>query len=146
MVATFGSGLRPKRRGRPLIDVWQLFHAGLLDPRENRVSIVLSDGTRHDIEVSSWVPRPTWRHGSSLPKFICPVCGRGCWRLWASETCRCGCRACAGIPYDKRIPIGEWSTWGNPRKAEARAIIALGRRLRRATMVVRAARRRKDVR
>src|SRR5262245_1444641 len=144
MVAAFGTGPRAKRRGTPLVDVWALWHAGLLDPCQNRVSVVLN-GERHDIGLSSWRPRSDWPHGASLPRFHCPVCDRGCWRLWAADDGQPACRTCAGIAYGKRIPAGEWSTWGNPTKARVRATLALGRRLRRARLLVAAARRRKDV-
>jgi len=146
MVGSFGTGAyQQKRRGRPLIDVWALWQAGLLDPCQNRISVVLSDGNRHEIRLSCWQPRPDWRHGASLPRFHCPVCDRGCWRLWAADDGQPACRTCAGIAYEKRIPAFEYATWGNPAKAKVRATLALGRRLRRARILVRAARRRKDI-
>src|SRR5262245_9880954 len=145
MVNALGSGpRRQKPQERPGIDIWTLWHAGLL-PAGNRTSVVLSDGTRHDVGLSSWVPKPNWRPGRALPAFVCPACGRRTWRLWEAGASALGCRACAGTRYEKRIAAGEWSTWGNPDKARARAIVALGRRLRRARLLVRAARRRKDV-
>src|SRR5262245_2677198 len=144
MVAAFGTGRPQKRQGKPLVDIWSLWHAGLL-PAGNRTTVVTSDGTRHDVDLSSWIPRPDWRPGSSLPAFVCPACGRRTWRLWENDHAL-GCRACAGTSYARCIPVGEWSTWGNPDKMEARATVALGRRLRRTRLLVRAARRRKDIR
>ena len=143
MVAAFGTGPRSKRQGTPLVDIWTLWRAGLLDPCANHLSILLN-GERREIALSSWVPRPDWRPGSALPAFVCPACGRRCWRLWTSNTRKLGCRACAGTPRNWRIADG-WGDWGNPVKMHVRASLALGRRLRRARLLVRAARRRKDI-
>jgi len=145
MVAAFGTGAHAKRQGKPLVDVWTLWHAGLL-PAENHITVVLSNGERHDVGLSSWVPKSNWRPGRALPAFVCPACGRRTWRLWEAGEHALGCRACAGTPYANCMPVGEWSTWGNPGKMKARATVALGRRLRRARLLVRAARRRKDIR
>jgi len=145
MSGALGSGQRrQKPQGSPLIDIWSAWRDGL-DPREQRITVVTGDGTRHVVKMSSWVPRPDWKPGSELPAFVCPACGRRTWRLWERGECAIGCRECAGTPYAERMAVGEWSTWGNPDKVKARATVALGRRLQRARRLVRAARRRKDV-
>lgn len=75
--------------------VHALHRAGLLTGN-NRITIAIDDQQQKQMIMIDW---EAWRRDDRLrPNFLCPACGRRCWRLHEKRGLFI-CRTCAGYDY-----------------------------------------------